>query len=132
MKEAMKMKNLAFIFLRLILHSVVSVLLLSIAASEIVRATVDQRATAFVLCKNQKTVRTIRVTPDAKQDNCTITYSKNGEDETVGSNRSLNSCKSILAKIRDNLENSNWNCRDVSKATLTTSSPDSSNPTSTQ
>ncbi|MES2855154.1 MAG: hypothetical protein V4692_04790 [Bdellovibrionota bacterium] len=83
-------------------------------------AGVDQKASAFVLCKNNKSVRTIRVTPD--EQNCKVTYSKSGVDEVVGSNSSLATCKSYVKNIKVNLEASKWNCRDVSAATVTTSS----------
>lgn len=79
----------------------------------------DQKASAFVLCKSNKTVRTIRVMPDAQ--NCKVTYSKSGVDEVVGSNRSMDACKSFVSNIRSNLESSKWNCREVSKATVTVS-----------
>ena len=82
----------------------------------------DQQASAFVLCKSKKAVRTIRVMADVKKETCTTTYSKGGVDEVVGQNRDVGQCKSILDKVRDNLENSKWNCREVSKATMTTSS----------
>jgi hypothetical protein len=81
----------------------------------------DQKATSFVLCKGgNHEVRTIRVTPDA--DNCLVTYSKSGVDEVVGSNRSQAACKSFVNKVKANLVASKFNCRDVSTATVTTSS----------
>jgi len=96
----------------------IAVLGLSVSAI----AETDQKAAAFVLCKNKKDVRTIRVTNDKKSDNCTTTYSKGGVDEVVGMNRSTTACRSILDTVRSNLENSHYNCRDVSSATTTTSS----------
>lgn len=89
--------------------------------SVVSRAETDQKAAAFVLCKNKKDVRTIRVTSDSKSANCTTTYSKGGVDEVVGMNRSVDACRSILDSVRSNLENSNYNCRNVSNATTTTS-----------
>jgi hypothetical protein len=88
----------------------------------VAHAGLDQKASAFVLCKNQKSVRTIRVMPDSDQSNCTITYGKNGVEEIVGANRSLKTCKSILQSIRYNLQSSSWNCREISSATVTSSS----------
>lgn len=85
-------------------------------------AAADEKAAAFVLCKHQKNVRTIRVMPDQDKENCTITYSRGGVDEVVGSNRSVSACKSILKNIQDNLESSKWSCRDVRSARVTTSS----------
>ena len=83
-------------------------------------ASTDSKATAFVLCKNQKNVRTIRILGD-KADNCTITYSKNGAEEVVGANRSVQTCKSILKSIEGRLEEAKWTCRNVESAHLMTS-----------
>lgn len=83
----------------------------------------DQKAAAFVLCKNQKSVRTIRVMPEQKEDKtCTITYAKNGVEEVIGSNRAMGTCKSILQSIKFNLQSASWNCRDVATATVSSSS----------
>ena len=93
----------------------------------------DQKASAFVLCKNQKNVRTIKILPDksielepktagAKPLNgCAVSYSKSGVDEVVGTNKSLDTCKSILKSIQFNLETSKWSCRTVQTAVVTTS-----------
>jgi hypothetical protein len=89
------------------------------------QAATDQKASAFVLCKNQKNVRTIKILPSAeKVDNaagCAVSYAKSGTDEVVGSNRSLDACKSILKSIQYNLETSKWSCRNVQTAVVTTS-----------
>jgi predicted transcriptional regulator len=101
----------------------VTMLLSTLLSTIVAEAGVDQKASAFVLCKNQKSVRTIRVTPDQQvKDSCSITYTKGGVEELVGSNRSMTACKSILQKIRSNLETSRWDCRNVSSATVTSSS----------
>jgi hypothetical protein len=87
------------------------------------QASMDQKASAFVLCKNKKDVRTLRVLPDMdKKDNCKITYSKGASEETVGSNHSISQCKSILKNIQTTLESSNWSCRNVQSASIVTSS----------
>lgn len=87
-------------------------------------AGVEQKATQFVLCKSpNKEVRTIRILPEsASPSNCTISYSKNGVEEVMGTNRALGTCQSILKNIQSNLENGNWSCRAVGSATVTTSS----------
>jgi hypothetical protein len=95
-------------------------LTLLLAAKGQAAAAIDQKATAFVLCKSQKNVRTIRILPE-KAESCTITYSKGGNEEVVGANRSLRTCKSILKSIQTNLESAKWNCRNVETAHLTTS-----------
>ncbi len=97
--------------------------LLFLAIGISAHASLDQKASAFVLCKNQKNVRTIRITPDeAEKRGCTVTYSKSGVDEIVGGNRSYDACKSVLHSIQLTLEASRWNCRNVGQAHLTYSS----------
>ncbi len=93
-------------------------------------AAVDQKASAFVLCKNQKNVRTIKILPNGMAAQkpaaqkppagCAVSYSKGGVDEVVGTNRSLDTCKSILKSIQYNLETSKWSCRSVQSAVVTT------------
>ena len=90
------------------------------SSPSLIFASTDSKATAFVLCKNQKSVRTLRIFGD-KADNCTITYSKNGAEEVVGANRSVQTCKSILKSIEGRLEDAKWTCRNVETAHLMTS-----------
>lgn len=83
----------------------------------------DQKASAFVLCKNKKDVRTIRILPEGQTtDKCMITYSKGASEEVVGTHRSASSCSSILKNIQYNLEASKWSCRSVPSARVTTGS----------
>ncbi|MGE0634787.1 MAG: hypothetical protein AB7O96_20415 [Pseudobdellovibrionaceae bacterium] len=72
---------------------------------------------AYVLCRNEKTVRTIRVN-QAKGDGCVTLYTKAGVDSQVGQARNFNSCRQVLDKIRQNLENHSWACKDVSNASI--------------
>lgn len=93
--------------------------------TEVALASIDQKASAFVLCKRDKNVRSIRILSDSKQDSdsCTITYSKDGEEEIVGSHSSMGNCKTIMKNIRANLETEKkWNCKAFDKAQVTTSS----------
>lgn len=87
------------------------------AVADGAQAAEDQKVMQFVLCKNQKTVRTIRIAPErAEPQDCQVMYSKAGVDEVVGQSRSLSSCKSILKNIQENLEASKWNCKQVDSA----------------
>lgn len=85
-----------------------------------VNASTNQKLSAFVICKNKKNVRTLRIFPDGtKADNCTVTYSKGAVEEIVGSNRSTTTCNSILKNIQFNLEAAKWSCRSVQTAEVT-------------
>lgn len=81
----------------------------------------DQAATAFVLCKNKKTVRSIRITPGGEK-HCRVTYTKGGTDELIGQARTLGGCQSILKNVQENLQESSWKCRDVKSAAVSYSS----------
>jgi hypothetical protein len=83
----------------------------------------DLKAEEFVVCKSSKAVRTLSITPDASksgQKTCKVTYTKAGVPETVGEHTTNSSCHSILDHVKERLENSKWNCKEVS-ATMTTS-----------
>ncbi len=80
----------------------------------------EQKPLKYVLCKNnQKMVRTIRITPEnTAAATCKVTYSKTGMDEVVGQSRSASDCNSILKNIQDNLASSQWNCKNVGRASI--------------
>lgn len=71
---------------------------------------------SYVLCKNKKVVRTIRI--QEIQDGCVTTYTKAGVDKVVGQGQHLTSCQSFLDNIKGNLEEAAWKCRDISSAQL--------------
>ena len=74
---------------------------------------------SYVLCKNEKAVRSIRVEVDKKTSICRAIYSKGGVDKEVGSGKSLASCVSVQNNVRKNLEGAgSWKCRDVDSAQL--------------
>ncbi len=88
----------------------------------------DEKAQEFVVCKSSKAVRTLSITRDTPSataktgsSSCKVTYTKLGVAETVGEHTSDSSCHSILDHVKGRLENSKWNCKEVS-ATMTTSS----------
>lgn len=70
----------------------------------------------MVMCRSQKTVRTIRVT--AGGDGCQTVYTKAGIDRIVGNAKSRQSCVDVMKNIRTNLEGAAWRCREVSTATF--------------
>ncbi|MEQ1663941.1 MAG: hypothetical protein ABL927_01040 [Bdellovibrionales bacterium] len=72
----------------------------------------------YVLCKNKKMVRSIRVTRDASQKECVAFYTKSGIDKEVGRGLNSNSCKKIAENIKTNLVSSNWQCRDISSVDI--------------
>ncbi len=90
---------------------------LALVSVSFARAGEDQKVAQYVLCKHERTVRTIRITPEkgGAQD-CQVMYSKSGVDDIVGQSRSLSSCQSILKNIQENLEAAKWSCRRIESA----------------
>lgn len=74
----------------------------------------------FVLCRNDKNVRTIRVDKvEAKGAHCLAYYTKNGVDKEVGRALNYNSCLKVMAGVKSNLEKSNWKCKELNNVTIT-------------
>jgi hypothetical protein len=72
---------------------------------------------AFVLCRNQKNVRTVRV--DKVGDIYVTTYTRLGIDKEVGRGRIYGSCLKIMDNIKVNLEKSNWKCKELNNVSFT-------------
>lgn len=84
----------------------------------------DEKASEFVVCKHEKAVRTLSITPDENEagaSTCKVTYTKAGVPETVGEHTTKSSCHSILDHVKTTLESSKWDCKSVGSATVTTS-----------
>ena len=73
----------------------------------------------FVLCRNGKAVRTIRIEKDPNDgEKCVTTYTKGGKDEIVGGGRKSLGCVGVLDRVRGTLEKNFWKCHDVANHTL--------------
>lgn len=69
----------------------------------------------LVLCKSNKTVRTLRVEMGDDQK-CRAIYTKQGVDEVIGLSQTMVACAEIVTGVRKNLEEAKWNCREVKEA----------------
>jgi hypothetical protein len=66
----------------------------------------------YVICRNQKIVRTIRV--ECQQNGaCNTIYNKDGADKAEGSKINVTASQKILGNIKGNLEKASWKCDDV-------------------
>ncbi|MFN7727844.1 MAG: hypothetical protein ACK5P7_01675 [Bdellovibrio sp.] len=65
----------------------------------------------YVICRNVKVVRTIRV--DTSGEKCKAIYSKEGKEEIVAKSGTDEKCFEVAHQIRTNLEKSVWKCKDV-------------------
>ncbi|MGE0764586.1 MAG: hypothetical protein AB7N80_15025 [Bdellovibrionales bacterium] len=72
---------------------------------------------AYVMCRSQKTVRTIRVIEGG--ETCTTIYTKAGIDKIVGNGKNRQSCHDVMKNIRTNLEGAAWKCKDISSSRVT-------------
>lgn len=70
---------------------------------------------SLVLCKHNKTVRTLRIETMSDQ-RCKAVYTKLGVDQTIGASQNHNSCEEYIAGVRKTLEDAKWNCREVKEA----------------
>lgn len=69
----------------------------------------------YVMCRNKKIVRTIRVEMGSNTEaNCETLYTKAGVDRVVGNGVNKESCERVVNNIRGNLEAAAWKCRDIS------------------
>jgi len=73
---------------------------------------------SYLLCKNQKIVRTIRVVDIKEQERCVTMYTKAGIDRIVGMGNNIWTCNNVLNNIRGNLEKAFWKCKDISDANI--------------
>lgn len=72
----------------------------------------------YLICKNKKEVRTMRVQVGG-DGLCRAYYAKVGVEKSVGSGRNVESCVGFVNGIKTNLEKSDWNCRDISDTKIT-------------
>lgn len=97
-------------------------LAITIGLTQVSQAIVE-KPEVYVLCKNSKIVRSIRIFENDEGENkCVTLYTKAGVDRVVGKGRNFSSCRSVLNNIRGNLESATWTCRDITaKSKITVS-----------
>lgn len=78
----------------------------------------------YILCRFDKSVRTVRVMNDSS--GCSTFYTKSGVDRKVGGSKSLSVCINVLKSIKSNLESGNWKCKDISTSAVSEPAPTSS------
>jgi hypothetical protein len=75
----------------------------------------------IVLCRNQNTVRIIRVEKEEGGPHCVARYSKSGSEKEVGRALNFDNCVKIMQNIKINLEKSSWKCKEATNTTITSS-----------
>lgn len=101
------MKTILFI----LLFSVTGFAEESPAPSSAPTSAVESNRNHYVICRNDKVVRTIRV--EIKNGICRAIYSKEGQEDVVAKSGANEKCYEVVGQIRGNLEKSVWKCKDV-------------------
>ena len=99
----------------------ISFLFVVATTSAAAQAAVESSASVqpnYIMCRNQKTVRTIRVEKDDSKE-CVTLYTKAGVDREVGRGQNFNSCTKVAENIRTNLDKAGWKCKEVSNIGMT-------------
>lgn len=66
----------------------------------------------FIICKNLKVVRTLRV--ESTPDKCTAIYTKLGQDRSIGtSQRGISMCRGFVDQVRDTISKAGWKCKEI-------------------
>ncbi len=73
----------------------------------------------YIMCKNGKAVRTIRI--EKKGNTCRALYTKEGVDQVVGKSEATETCQKVAQRIKVNLESGDWKCKDISQARVSSS-----------
>lgn len=82
-------------------------------------STTAKKNISYLICRHGKDVRTIQVS-SKKEEGCTVSYIKAGVESTVADSKWKGRCYDVLRNIQSNLEKSNWNCKDISDARVST------------
>lgn len=84
-------------------------------------------SSSYLLCKNQKIVRTLRII-ETKDSGCVTKYSKLGVEKTIAQGTVRASCEKIMMDVKNTLERGWFKCRDISDAKIYESVSKDTNP----
>lgn len=88
-----------------------SILVMGLTSVSVFAEDSERDVKQYVICRNQKVVRTIRV--ECQGQECDTIYMKDGNDRVEGSNNNVLGGQKILGNIQANLEKAAWKCNDV-------------------
>ncbi len=74
-------------------------------------------ASSYLLCKNQKIVRTLRII-ETKDSGCVTKYAKQGVEKTIARGTVRASCEKVMMDVKSTLEKGWFKCRDISDAKI--------------
>lgn len=82
-------------------------------------STAAKKNISYMICRHGKDVRTIQV-KSKSEEGCTVSYIKAGVESSVADSKWKGRCYDVLRNIQSNLEKSNWSCKDISDARVST------------
>lgn len=82
---------------------------------------------SFVICRNQKIVRTFRI--EKKNGRYLAIYTKNGEDRIIGNAQKLFVCLDVIKSVKENLVKAGWKCKEIKKGDITRTQDEEAKPT---
>ena len=76
---------------------------------------------SYFMCRLDGEVRTIRMLKRL-DGSCFVNYTKKGIDQKISDSKSLTICPDIFQRIKSNLEQAGWKCKNISSSNVTNSS----------
>ena len=104
----------------MITRIIATLMLLSVVAyaQDNEKIEIDPKLTQ-VMCKSKGEVRTVRITTQGAT--CKAMYSKAGVEQLVAKSGSTQLCFEVLHRIKKNLEEASWTCKDISSSRVSNS-----------
>jgi hypothetical protein len=76
---------------------------------------------SYFMCRFEGEVRTIRMMKRV-DGSCYVNYTKKGIDQKISEAKSAEVCPEVFERIKSNLEQAGWRCKNISLSKITNSS----------
>lgn len=76
---------------------------------------------SYFMCRLDGEVRTIRMMKRI-DGSCFVNYTKKGIDQKISESKSALVCPDVFQRIKSNLEQAGWHCKNISSSKVTNSS----------
>jgi hypothetical protein len=116
----MKAQNLSLNRLKLWVFFISVSLVLPISSIALIQEEeIDDKS--YFMCRLEGEVRTIRMLKRL-DGSCYVNYTKKGIDQKISDSKNLVSCPEVFQRIKSNLEQAGWRCKNISSSNITNSS----------
>lgn len=75
-------------------------------------------SSSYFMCRLDNEVRTIRMLKRLN-GSCYVNYTKKGIDQKISESRSVSVCPEVLNRVKTNLEQAGWRCKNISSSKIT-------------